>query len=250
MRPLQMHLLHPIRISIHEECGCISRDHMDGRQLHLWSCHRICKDLSPYDVMQSTKGRHLHRLKRGVYATMLRKVYISTERDTRWLRQSSVLLETSLELSELRLPQRQDRGNSHRNPQFETPWQKPRQLQGPSLHPESQSQPITRATVLHQVDPTLQSNMTRPAPTHHNLHSTSATNANASSTRRPPQQSDADLAPAVQRWIEKPMRESSHEMALGASLQRWRPPSKTTVPEEGRREATVLRLGLMSAKET
>ena len=203
--------------------------------------------------MQSTKGRHLHRLKRGVYTTILQKVYISTDNGPRWLlfiQQSSVLLETSIELSELRLPHCQDRENSDRNPQLEAPWQEPRQLQRPSLHPEPQSQPITRATVLQQVDPTLQSNMTRPAPTHHNLHSTSATNANASSTRGPPQQSDAVLAPAVQRWIEKPMRESSREMALGASRQRWRPPSKTTVPEEGRWEATVLRLGLMSAKET
>lgn len=38
-------------------------------------------------------------------------------------------------------------------------------------------------------------------------------------------------------------------MALGSSLQRWRPPSMRIVPDEERREATVLRLGLISAKK-
>ena len=81
------------------------------------------------------------------------------------------------------------------------------QLQRPSLHPEPQSQPTVRATVLHQVDSTLQSNMTRPAPAHHNLHRTWATNANASGTSGPTQQSNANVAPAVRRSIEEPMRE-------------------------------------------
>lgn len=207
-------IAHNVRISIHEECGYISRDHIYGwtAVAFLWSYYRICKDFSQYDLMQSTKGRHLHRSKRGVYTTILQRIYISMDHGPRWrlfIQQSSVLLETSLELSELRLPQRQDRGNSHRNPQLEAPWQKPRQLQRPGLHPEPQSQPITRATVLHQVDPTLQSNMTRPAPTHHNLRATWATNANASGTGGLPQQSDANLAPVVQCWIEKRIREQT-----------------------------------------
>ena len=39
-------------------------------------------------------------------------------------------------------------------------------------------------------------------------------------------------------------------MALEASQQRWRPPSKRIVPEEERRKAIVLRLGLMSPRES
>ena len=157
-----------------------------------------------------SKSIYLHRLKRVICITILQRVHISidlSQRSLPFIPQSSVLLETSMELSELRLPHYEDRGKGNRDPQLEAPWQEPRHLQRPSLHPEPQSQPITRATVLHQVDSTLQSNMTGPARTRHNLLSTRATNINTSGIDGPPQHSDTNLAPAVRRWIEKPMRE-------------------------------------------
>ena len=178
MRPLQMRLLHTMLESL------------STRSLH------TCPE-----TIWINGNCISHRLKRVLCTTILQRVHISidlSQRSLLFIPQSSVLLETSMELSELRLPQYEDRGKGHRNPQLEAPWQEPRHLQRPSLHPEPQSQPITRATVLHQDDQTLQSNMTRAAPTHHNLHSTWATNANASGTGGPPHQSEENLALAVQ----------------------------------------------------